>query len=375
MSTPASAPAAGQTLPAGWEVKTSSSTGATYYVNTATGESTWDFPTKPEEGVPPESAAERAAKIIVAKSNAGFEEGESARAQIQSELTQLDDAVESTAAAASAATAGLETAKAAADAAVEEARAAGVAEEVLEAKVAAVLAASAKATSASNTALQTAEEVKKSIKILRKAVNGTSGDLATSNAQLRKENEALVELLGDKLSGNLDLSGKKTLSSKSAASPTPSTAPPASPAGTRRATTPERGSKGDYNARRAELLKARREFEQQKAAAEAASKEKWTGAPKSKKVSMDDPAAVRLATVPIRLWFCSSVCVAAHSHKNTTGSAGGCRQVKAEAVRREAERAKRLQEEADRKAELQKVCILYRLPVRVRLRAPRCVLV
>jgi hypothetical protein len=84
---------------------------------------------------------------------------------------------------------------------------------------------------------------------LRKAVNGTSGDLVTSNAQLRKENEALVELLGDKLSGTLDLSGKKTLSSKSAASPTPSTAPPASPARTRRASTPERGSKGDYNAR------------------------------------------------------------------------------------------------------------------------------
>ena len=327
-----------------------------------TGESTWDFPTKAEEGVPPESAAESAAKIITAKSNAGFEEGESARAQIQSELTQLDNAVESTAAATSAAADGLETAKAAADAAVEEARAAGVAEEVLAAKVAAVLAASAKATLASNTALQTAEEVKKSIKSLRKAVNGTSGDLATSNAQLRKENEALVELLGDKLSGSLDLSGKKTLSSKSAASPTPSTAPPASPAGTRRASTPERGSKGDYNARRAELLKARREFEQQKAAAEAASKEKWTGAPKAKKVSMDDPAAVRLATLPT-----GQFCVRCYALTQNHGSAGGCRQVKAEAVRREEERAKRLQEEADRKAELQKVRVLYPLPLCVRV--------
>eukprot|EP01043_Picozoa_sp_COSAG02_P067820 COSAG02_NODE_11040_length_1806_cov_4.816052_2_plen_246_part_00 len=56
------------------------------------------------------------------------------------------------------------------------------------------------------------------------------------------------------------------------------------------------GSKGDYNARRAELLKARREFEQQKAAAEAAAKQKWTGGPTARKVALDDVDAVRTCT-------------------------------------------------------------------------------
>jgi hypothetical protein len=160
-----------------------------------------------------------------------------------------------------------------------------------------VLAKSDQATSASNTALQTAEEVKKSIKRLRAAVYGTSGDLATTNAQLRKENEALRELLGEKLSNTIDTSGKKTLSSK-VASPKSTTAPPASPAGRRqRATTPNRGSMGDYKDRKAELLKARREFEQQKAAAEAASKEVWTGEPKARKaVWTDDAEAVLTRT-------------------------------------------------------------------------------
>ena len=68
-----------------------------------------------------------------------------------------------------------------------------------------------RATAASGIARQTAEEVKTKLKALRKALNGTSGDLATTNAQLRKENEALMELLSDKVEGVIDLSGKKSL--------------------------------------------------------------------------------------------------------------------------------------------------------------------
>jgi hypothetical protein len=302
-----------QTLPAGWEAKTSNSTGETYYLNTLTGASEWDMPTapaKPEEGEPPQSAAQSAAKLITAKSNAGFEEGEAARAKIQSELNQLEGAVDSTSAAASAAAEQAAFAKAAADKAAADAKAAGTPEEVLEAKAAQVLAASEQAKSASTTALETAEQVKKSIKALRKGLNGTTGDLATTNAQLRKENEALMELLGDKVPGTIDLSGKKTISAKS---PKPSSAPPASPASARRAKTPDRGSASDYTARRAALLKSRREFEQQKAAADAAAKQKYE--PKQK-IALDDTEAVRALLEPVPTqsfssWRCqiSSACL------------------------------------------------------------------
>jgi hypothetical protein len=337
----------------------SSSTGETYYLNTVTGESDWDFPTKAatEEGVPPENPAESVSKIIVAKSNAGFDEGENARAKIQSELTQLENAVEGTSASAAAASSELEDATAAAGAALEEARAAGAAEDVLQAKTAAVLAASDKAMAASNTARQTAEEVAKSIKRLRAAVNGASGDLATTNAQLRKENEALREALGEKLSATIDLSGKKTVSSKQN-SPKSTTAPPASPAGVhRRATTPNRGSAGDYKNRKAELLKARREFEEQKAAAEAAAKEVWTGEPKARKVALDDAEAVlSRTTAPFDSGLqVSFLCVDMHPYSVLVVVVVRCLQVKAEAVRREQERARKAQAEADRKAELQAV--------------------
>ena len=36
-----------EALPAGWDTKTSRSTGSTYYVNLATGESTYDAPSHP----------------------------------------------------------------------------------------------------------------------------------------------------------------------------------------------------------------------------------------------------------------------------------------------------------------------------------------
>ena len=38
-----------EALPAGWDTKTSRSTGSTYYVNLATGESTYELPTAPAE--------------------------------------------------------------------------------------------------------------------------------------------------------------------------------------------------------------------------------------------------------------------------------------------------------------------------------------
>jgi hypothetical protein len=124
-----------------------------------------------EEGVPPESPAESAAKLITAKSNAGFEEGESARAQLQSELTTLENAVDSTTAEANKALESLAAAKVAAEAAEVEAKAAGTPEEVLTATAAGVAAASEKATAASTTALETAEEVKTKLRALdRKSV-------------------------------------------------------------------------------------------------------------------------------------------------------------------------------------------------------------
>ena len=61
-----------------------------------------------------------------------------------------------------------------------------------------VRTASAKVTS-------TAEEVRKSVRKLRDQLNGPSGDLATANAQLRKENEALKGLLEEQTGTPLDV--------------------------------------------------------------------------------------------------------------------------------------------------------------------------
>jgi len=47
-------------LPAGWEAAVSRSSGETYYINTHTGESTYEVPTASapaEEGAPPAAAA------------------------------------------------------------------------------------------------------------------------------------------------------------------------------------------------------------------------------------------------------------------------------------------------------------------------------
>lgn len=285
-----------QELPAGWESQISKSTGKTYYLNKLTGETHWDLPTDPSatvvEGETPEVSAEKkAAKLITDKSNAGFEEGENLRAGMRSELTEMDNTLNGVSEGVFAAEGEAASAKAAADKAAEEAKATGMPEDELEAKVAQLVLASEKATAVKDAALVAVEEMKKSIKALRKTINGTSGDLVQQNAQLRKENEAYRELLGDKISGPLDLSGRKTISSKSETSPKPSTQPPASPSKARRFATPERGTKSDYNSRRAELLKARREFEQQKRQQEEAAEMQYE--PK-KKIALDDTDAVRM---------------------------------------------------------------------------------
>ena len=61
-----------------------------------------------------------------------------------------------------------------------------------------VRTASAKVTS-------TAEEVRRSVRKLRDQLNGPSGDLATANAQLRKENDALKGLLEEQTGTPLDV--------------------------------------------------------------------------------------------------------------------------------------------------------------------------
>ena len=79
-------------------------------------------PAAVEEGVPPESAAAAASKLVVTKSNAGLQEGEQQRGAIKAEIDSLESQLDGAVSGATEAEAALSKAEEASKAAVDEAR-------------------------------------------------------------------------------------------------------------------------------------------------------------------------------------------------------------------------------------------------------------
>jgi len=194
-------------------------------------------PAAVEEGVPPESAAAAASKLVVTKSNAGLQEGEQQRGAIKAEIDSLESQLDGAVSGATEAEAALSKAEEASKAAVDEARCGsphsvhprvcerlqvhltpgvvfwriwlcsgkGDVTETVDARLLEVSEQTKLVRTASAKVTSTAEEVRKSVRKLRDQLNGPSGDLATANAQLRKENEALKGLLEEQTGTPLDV--------------------------------------------------------------------------------------------------------------------------------------------------------------------------
>ena len=156
-----------------------------------------------------------------------------------------------------------------------------------------------------------ATAAKKALQKFRRQLNGESGCLATTNAQLKRENEELRALLPE-------VEAPKRLVSPRRNNSRPSSQPPASPsvaskpAGKILRASSGSGRAEEFNRRKRELLQLRQEFNEQKAMAEEA-RAQAMGPKKA-----GEPAPARATIDP-----------------------SDTKAVKAEAVRRERERQKR----------------------------------